>query len=927
MSSPPPSLDIAPPQIVLVAEGDSPSTQANARGHLFERFAARIFEAYGCDAPTTSTLNVRANGYEVDITTRMTLTKSAAIAECKAYSSPLPVSALNSFYGKLCTERLDNPDTHGWFVVIPGLTSDGHQLARKLEEKDKAFRVITATDIYELVRHKAWARPIEATSQVAISDNGILVLASGVVAIAKQLDPHTRLPTRVLAQRSSGLLSATDVALAAGTDYASGLPVIDCGSAQALATPQPLASDAPTLVTVVGSTEDFEYQFPAAPQFFVGREELLSRVRLVSDDPVPAGRVIVLNAQSGWGKSSLALRIAFQAEKAGGFAVVFDTRTAASVSYVSNALRKVISEATARGKLSIPETSSFASLQSSLKTLQSASWHAPIAPLLIFFDQFENVFRDTRLTQEFRDLALAVRELAVPVLVGFSWKTDLVGLTENYPYRLRDEIRGSALVLNVEPFGPQEVGTLLGRLAKAAGTSVSGDLRQRLREYSQGLPWLLKKLASHILKQLQAGTSEETLLAESLNIERLFDHDLAALGATEIDALKAIAREAPVAVSDVVERVSPDVIQSLVDQRLLVRVGERLDVYWDIFREFILTGKVAIEDTYILRQRPHSTSKVLQEVVRAGGEASAADVAKSLSTSINVVFNGARELRQLGVLAPKSGSLLLVEQLRAGTPREEQIQERVAKALRRHTVFSTVQGLLGGSSNQVLTIDDLGKELPTVFPAVEATEKTWRTYAVAFAHWLDYAGLVELRGQVLCPSSATSKQRLLVGGGQGRQKTFPQTSAEVALRFLRTKLRPGGAHGMTASSMQKAINDWQVLGVLDDDAAIRDPAKTGDLLSGDLAVGSLHDLLGSVPGGQAALDLLKAKPRARPEDVGEILRVAYGLPWVGSTTRMAGTKFRSWASAAGTPVLKVGRRKPDASSQPSLAGLEAPDGN
>lgn len=907
MNETPPLLDIAAPRIVIVAEGDNAGAQAHARGHLFELFIARVFEAFGCEPPTKSTVNVRQNGYELDIAARLTLTRESAIAECKAYSSVLPLSAVSNFYGKLGAERLDEPSMHGWFVAVPGLTAEGHEFVRKLEAKDKRFKLVTAKQIYDLVKQKGWIEQIAPPSGAVLSDHALLLTANGISALAKELDPGSRLPVRILVQRRTGRMSAAELALVAADEYASGLPVQDM-AANSVLDRHAASADAPTLVTVVGSATDFEYQFPAAPAFFVGRENLLARVKKVSEEAGAKGRVIVLNAQSGWGKSSLALRIADQVEARGGAAIVMDTRTAVAPQYVSAALRKAMTEAEAKGKLTLPSDASFASLQSTLSTLQSSTW-TPAAPLLIFFDQFENVFREPRLTQEFRDLTLAVREISAPVLLGFSWKTDLVGLTENYPYRLRDEIRGASVVINVEPFGPDEVGTLLGRLAKAAGTSLSADLKQRLREYSQGLPWLLKKLASHILKQLQAGTTEETLLAESLNIEGLFEQDLAALEAPEVEALRAIAREAPVLVTEVVERVNPSVIQSLVDQRLVVRVGERIDVYWDTFREFLLTGKVSVEDTYILRQRAASTSKLLQLVVRKGGEVSTAEAARELATSQHVVFNAARDLRQLGVLVPKSGSLLLSEQLRSGTPSENQVRERVAKSLRRHTVFAKLQDLLTSAKEREVSLDALATEIPGLFPAVEATPHTWRTYAVSFSSWLDYAGLVHLRGQMLCdPSTATRKATLLSTGDRLR-KTFPQSGPENAIDYLRAKVR-GTALPMTNSTAQKAHNDLYVLGLMDADGSVISSSMpvVELLVSNEPDTSALRKLLAQVPGGQSALSLIEAQSDVRPEVIGEALRDAYGLPWAPSTTRMAGTKFRAWARHAGVSTSKVPRK-------------------
>ncbi len=904
-----PSLDISAPQIVLVAAGETPSAQANARGHLFERFMARLFEAHGCDPPTSSNVTVPSNGYELDIATKMTLSQERAVAECKAYSSPLASKLLSTFYGKLHTERLDHPGTHGWFVAIPGLTTRGHELARKLEAGDPKFRLITAEDIFKLATAKEWVKPLDVPDFALLSDQAILLTDASICSMAKQLDSVTRLPIRVLVQRSSGLLSAAELELLSSTDYVAGMPVQDCG-ASPTAVDVNTHAEVPTLVTVVGSSGDFEYQFPAAPKFFVGRRIILDATAELLKKAYPAGKVLVLNAQSGWGKSSLALKIAAQVTSAGGHATVFDSRTANATQYVAASLRQAITGATSRGILSIPSDASFGSLQSAIRTLHMSIWSSPAKPLLVFFDQFENVFRDPRLTQEFRDLALAVREVQGPVLVGFSWKTDLVALTENYPYRLRDEIRGVATVISVEPFGPTDVGTVLNRLAKAAGSPISQDLRQRIREYSQGLPWLLKKLASHILKELQAGTTEETLLEQSLNIEGLFEQDLASLQAAEIDALRLIAKEAPVPVADIVERIESAVIQSLVDQRLLVRVGERLDTYWDIFREFLVTGKVAVEDTYILRQRPRSTSKVLQAVIAAGGEIPAFDVASKLGTSTNVVFNASRELRQLNILSPKAGSLALVEQLRNGPVMEAHLQARVAKALRRHRVFKVIQELLFSAHGGKVTLEKFAAELPTVYPAVAAGAKTWRLYAIAFALWLEYAGLISLRGQTIGhAANRPSSARLLGGDSAGRQKTFPQTRPEAALGLLRARLVPGLNIKLPQSSIFKAVSDLQVLGVVESDGEVRDSAIAHRLVDDVTRAATLLSLLPNAPGGGDAVKLLQDNPHATSEAVGGVLRDAYGLPWVDSTTKLAGAKFRAWAVTAGIKVSVKPKKK------------------
>ncbi len=150
--------------------------------------------------------------------------------------------------------------------------------------------------------------------------------------------------------------------------------------------------------------------------------------------------------------------------------------------------------------------------------------------MLVFFDQFENVFKDPELTREFRDLALAATDRQSGLVVGFAWKTDYVDWTENHPYQLRDdEIRGRASVLTLDPLEARDVEVILKRLEKAVDQKLSREIRQRLREYSQGLPWLLKKLSGHLIGELRSGSTQEQLVNEGLNVQSLFEGDLASL--------------------------------------------------------------------------------------------------------------------------------------------------------------------------------------------------------------------------------------------------------------------------------------------------------------------------------------------------------------------------------------------------------------
>jgi conflict system STAND superfamily ATPase len=666
------------------------------------------------------------------------------------------------------------------------------------------------------------------------------------------------------------------------------------------------------IAAVIGSRSDFEYQLPASPRYFVGRKTLLSSLskRLDSGE-----HIIVLNAKSGWGKSSIALKLADMVVALGGHAMVLDSRTATNFRYIIEAVRHAARQGAERGLLTFPEDASWATLNSALRTMGRAKWADPKRPLLIFFDQFENIFRDPELTRSFRDLAAGVRELPVPLIIGFAWKTDLVGWTESHPFQHRNEIRNMSALFTIEPFGPSEVSTLLSRLEKRVGTRISPELKSRLREYSQGLPWLLKKLADHIFRELSNGATQELLLAEALNVQGLFEADLSGLMPKEYDALNHIARYAPVPAVEVTERYLPEIVQSLVDQRLVVQVGASLDTYWDTFRDFLTTGRVPVEDSYILRQMPRGVTRLLPLVIDAGGNAGVRDLARSLQTSDTAIFNLSRDLRLLGLTAYESNQVKLVDEIMQAPDRERELRRRVALALRRHRAFSTFTALNERYAGRVPAAV-YSRELPKVFPAVAVSEHTWSVYARVLLSWLSYASLVVQRGNdfSLAPEGYedTSIRLLDVRSPLRVRLAVPQEASRGALELIR-RMGRGEKIKLPPEKEKRQRKYFRTVAAIG--ACAADPDGYMRLLRADLApdgeinAAALRALLEKLPGGAAGINLLIRKPYASPDEVGKTIQEASGTQWSEETARSVGTHWRGWVRAAGIKLVPVPRRR------------------
>ena len=127
---------------------------------------------------------------------------------------------------------------------------------------------------------------------------------------------------------------------------------------------------------------------------------------------------------------------------------------------------------------------------------------------------------------------------------------------------------------------------------KELGEKLRPDLRRQLTENSQGYPWLLKKLCIHVYDLVQHEISQSELVDKALDIGSLFDKDLQQLTSAENTCLQMIAENAPADWYEMLKFSGQDVLGGLQDKRLIIRSGDRLNLYWDIFREYVLTQTV-----------------------------------------------------------------------------------------------------------------------------------------------------------------------------------------------------------------------------------------------------------------------------------------------------------------------------------------------
>lgn len=885
--------------VVILAEGSSTSEISNRRGHLFETFIAKLLATQGYGDPHPENLNPTSEGIELDVKARHTVTGEQLICECKAYSSNVRAPLLTSFLGKFALARADDNRIHGLFIALPRLTPEAKENADAAQAKLPGFRYLGSYEICRLLQ-AAKVLPSWDDGPEVRSDPTVVVTEHGVVLAACQLDPDTRRASRWVTWARTQDVPSPAVRLI--ERYLSkGLPVIRAGH-EAGAVPIRVPS-LPKIVEVQGSTSDFEYQLPAAPEFFIGRKALAQSMLEKLRDRRTAGSMVI-NAKSGWGKSSLVLHLQKEIEKAGGVGIVIDSRTAERPEFVSAAMERIIRKAVERKVIELPSEAAFSSLQSIAETLKRAIWSSPARPVLLAFDQFENVFRDADLTREFRDLTFLIREINAPLTISFSWKTDVVAWTEGYPFGLRNDIRDASLVSILDPFGPREVEALLRRLEKSLGSKLNRELRQRLREYnSQGLPWLFKKFGAHILSEVDRGVTQDDLAKQALNARGLFESDLARLNPSEQGVLRTIAQAAPVAISDIAYDVATGaVLDSLLHQRLVVQVGHTIDVYWDTFRDYLNNGSVAIEDSYVVRYAPLGASRLLRVVVAAGGSVSVPEAATRLETTATVVFNYSRELRLFGVLSAESNRVTLEPDLLSSSDKEEAIRARVSQALRRHKMYKLAADML--IRDDIISIHQFASVLAAEFRAVAAKSDSWVTYARSFCQWMEYAGLVRLLPNGMTKMTEGGSEplgRLLSGAVPVRVRSpFPSANPGPALQLLLHLSDPAGHARPSRNGFESAVRDLTALGLVDADEGERIVLADNSVVSGGaVESGRLREVVERQRGMREAFAALEEDPGRAPLSLGIAHGDALGAEWAESTMLSAGKFIRAWARACG----------------------------
>lgn len=271
------------------------------------------------------------------------------------------------------------------------------------------------------------------------------------------------------------------------------------------------------------------------------------------------------------------------------------------------------------------------------------------------------------------------------------------------------------------------------------GIKITRPLKRRLIQQAQGYPWLLKKLCIHLFKKINEGISQELLLLSQMQIKTLFDEDLER-PTRDVDCLKYVAKNSPVDRYQTTQEFGDSTVSRLIADRLLIKTGEKISVYWDVFRDYLKTNEAPVISWAYMPTANFTIANKLIQLINQVEESTFENLIKSSSYSKGTLQNILMDLQSFSLIEKNSNNVYEL------TCKVSELPQKIRNQLLGHLVYTKCLSLTKNSNeSEYITQQEITTILDEIY--FKSKGKTPNAYFNRIVSWLKYAGLISPLGK------------------------------------------------------------------------------------------------------------------------------------------------------------------------------------
>jgi hypothetical protein len=875
------------------------------KGSILEQLTANILRSQQYDVTTT----IRKTGIEIDVLAKHKINGTKLIAECKAWENPLPADAITKLLGNIELKQVNS----GWLISTGPLSKDAKGIQddweNQMEGRREKLSFYTCDRIiHVLIDLKIVVDPLVLLEKIdknlSPGDNVILMLTD----VAKYwlipgFENNQNFVTAVLVFNAENGKQVSSVEqLERIKLYKNSLgqyPWIAGQKSDERITEQ-LSNEYRNVVPVISGDNWQDYR-PARPEDFVGRKNLIDEIisfLINANTGISYTRIFSIQAPSGMGKSSVVLKLAsiMKSRKYSKryFFYAVDVRTAMSYRYVEMVVKSCFDQADSEGftdikqrKLNITSISQFFESDSIKGTLEYLKENGK--SIIIVFDQFEELFSKKDLFSLFsnvRKFCNVIDSLQGPIILGFAWKTDITLPADHPAYYLWSTLADRRREFELSQFRSSEIKSAINLFGKQLGERINPILANYLTKQCQGYPWLLKKLCIHVFKLINEGNSQDSVIGKRLNIVDLFDRDISSLNNEQNACLKDIASNSPADYFNIVDTYSSQILQPLIDARIVIRRASKLTLYWDIFRDYVLTKAVPVLMLDYIPQQQFSTISRTIICLLQNGSMSVMDLSQSLSMNTTTIDNVMIDGVMFGILKKESGIISLT------SSNEDNIVKSLQEFFKQHIIYIKMASNDADNLNYQIFLNTFNQ----AYNGDNINKKTKETYCKKLFNWFIELGLFTLDDDriILAPNIQAKNIRLeqktrkrRIRDGIIQQGTFWGQSSPNKIIDLYHTIRLGNTSYLELRKLGYR-NSIELL------RASNGVIKKGDNIIINKELSDIFSFINSTETICLTRQYLLKKPHASAIEVGDFLSKTYNRKWKKTSKVRYGSSLIRW---------------------------------